>query len=34
MFHGGKPWVANHQHPHYQAARKAMLNGNLAFNKL
>ena len=29
MFHGGKPWVADHKHPHYQAARNAMLKGTL-----
>lgn len=25
MSHGGKPWVANFNHPHYQAARKAIV---------
>ncbi|CAF0885434.1 unnamed protein product [Brachionus calyciflorus] len=24
MFHGGKPWIANYDHPHYQAARNAI----------
>lgn len=31
MFHGGKPWVADHQHPHYQAAKNAMLKGFFIF---
>lgn len=25
MFHGGKPWMADFKHPHYQAARNAMV---------
>ena len=25
MSHGGKPWVANFNHPHYQAARNAIV---------
>jgi len=27
MFHGGKPWMADFTHPHYQAARNAMVKG-------
>ncbi len=25
MFHGAKPWVADFKHPHYQAARNALV---------
>ena len=27
MYHGGKPWVADFNHPHYQAARNAIVKG-------
>ena len=28
MFHGAKSWVADFKHPHYQAAKNAMVRGN------
>ena len=27
MHHGAKPWIADHNHPHYQAARNALFKG-------
>lgn len=27
MFHGGKPWVSDPNHPHYIAARNAIVKG-------
>ena len=27
MGHGGRPWVADPHHPHYQAARNAIVKG-------
>ncbi len=31
MGHGAKAWVADFNHPHYQAAKNAMVKGKLLF---
>lgn len=30
MGHGGKPWVSDFNHPHYQAGRRALKTGWLS----
>ena len=32
MGHGGKPWVADFNHPHYVAGRNAMKSGMITYD--
>jgi hypothetical protein len=35
MTHGAKAWMADFKHPHYQAARNAMVRGKtIKFNQM